>query len=674
MTNCIPVSERITSFIYIRTHQYYDNDHVCKLGRTNNFINRDKNYITGEFIRGEFSLIIQILNYDDVFTEKLLQRYFKNYHLKRNGGTEFYNKKIMDEIIPFLEKTNIKFKVLNKEEINQIIFDDKFSSLIKLKHINNIKINIKNNKKEILNNHLKYVINNYDTILRNQLQQNYIIDISNKLIDYNRVFIKAPTGFGKTHLYYKIINKFNFNKILFLTPRRDLNLQILDDKYSSYLNLDEFSIIHFSHNKNFILTDKFIMTSCYQSNKQLLEFIQHNNIIFDIIIFDESHILDSWLNNSFLIDNITNYRIFGSATPTETIEINTNIFGQIVEKINVSSLLSYKLLCDIETIIKQLNNQKKQYHNLKDLIIDSMINFNKRKGIIYLNTQENVKTLYKLLKKQNQINTYIYISDNIDNDFDTNIKNFEDDINKAVIIAVGKISYGYDNNNIDFICIGDPRQSDIDIRQIIGRGLRWNKKDYPNKILHLLIPLYRDEFNNYENNEHLKKYLDYIIGECEKDIIFKSDGSFKISDKLNESTESNNYDGDIETIEILREYSTTGYNKFTDFMRFLRKNNIYDERSYNHFREINNWIPEIGNIHEKYPKFCFRNIHPNNINYYWDKQEALNAYTLCDEILMIKLGKDKYRKCNYNNKLIKINELDNKIPIINFDLYYPICK
>jgi len=109
-------------------------------------------------------------------------------------------------------------------------------------------------------------------------------------------------------------------------------------------------------------------------------------------------------------------------------------------------------------------------------------------------------------------------------------------------------------------------------------------------------------------------------------------------------------------------------------MRFLRKNNIYDERSYNHFREINNWIPEIGYIHEKYPKFCFRNIHPNNINYYWDKQEALNAYTLCDEILMIKLGKDKYRKCNYNNKLIKINELDNKIPIINFDLYYPICK
>ena len=98
---------------------------------------------------------------------------------------------------------------MNKEEINKIIFNDKFSSLIKLKHINNIRFNIKNNKKEILNNHLKYVVNNYDTILRNQLQQNYIIDISNKLIDYNKVYIKAPIGFGKTHLYYKIIKKFN---------------------------------------------------------------------------------------------------------------------------------------------------------------------------------------------------------------------------------------------------------------------------------------------------------------------------------------------------------------------------------------------------------------------------------------------------------------------------------
>jgi hypothetical protein len=32
--------------------------------------------------------------------------------------------------------------------------------------------------------------------------------------------------------------------------------------------------------------------------------------------------------------------------------------------------------------------------------------------------------------------------------------------------------------------------------------------------LHLLIPLYKNEFGAYSDYSHLKKYLDYIIGEC----------------------------------------------------------------------------------------------------------------------------------------------------------------
>jgi hypothetical protein len=66
-----------------------------------------------------------------------------------------------------------------------------------------------------------------------------------------------------------------------------------------------------------------------------------------------------------------------------------------------------------------------------------------------------------------------------------------------------------------------------------------------------------------------------------------------------------------------------------------------------------------------------RHIHPNNINYYWTKQEALNAYEFCNNKLINDMGKDKYRKLDSRYKLNKINELDKKIPIINFDLYYP---
>ena len=302
-----------------------------------------------------------------------------------------------------------------------------------------------------------------------------------------------------------------------------------------------------------------------------------------------------------------------------------------------------------------------------------MTKYKKKKGIIYVNDCKNAENLYKLLQKQDKLNVYIYVSKNIEveNDSDTDIKTFEKDKEQCVIICVGKIGYGYDNDYIDFICLGDPRQSDIDIRQIIGRGLRWKKDVYPNKLLHLLVPLYRDEFGNCAKNEHLKKYLDYIIGECGKDIIFKSNGNAVVGNGTQTSKEGDDYDGEKIPTEILNEYCTTGYNKYTDFLKFLKSNKIYDEISYNKLKEKQNWIVDLGGLQTKYKNFCFRNIHPNNINYYWNKKEAQEAYEICNNKLIIELGKEKYRRYNSQQKLEKINELDKKIPIINFDLYYP---
>jgi len=660
-------------FIYIRQHIYYENDKICKLGKTKNIPDRDNGYVPGEYIRGYFVLVIEISNeqtFDDTYVEKLLQKNFKNYHSRKNGGREFYQNKIIDEIIPFLKTTPIKFKVLTQEEIN---------NLIRLERIKKIKEIL---KKFYHNRQTK------ENRLRNKLQELYLSEIINHLNQYKKVFLKAPTGFGKTHIYYKTIKRMKFDRILFLTPRILLNQQIVENKYSSYIKDDDYKIIHFSdlENSNKIIqikkysknNKKIIMTSCYQSGNRLLDYIKKYNFVFDLIIFDEAHFITSWADteniSEFLSNNdICKYRLFGSATPTEDIEIQPLIYGQIIEKVKVYELINQELLCNIETIVKQLDEKKSEYHNLKDLIVESMIKYNKKKGIIYVNDCKNAESLYKLLKKQDKLNVYIYISKKIEveNDSDTNIKAFENDKKQCVIICVGKIGYGYDNYFVDFICLGDPRQSDIDIRQIIGRGLRWNKSVYPNKLLHLLVPLYRDEFGNCAKNEHLKKYLDYIIGECGQDIIFKSNGNAVVSNGNSERPDSNNYDGENIPTEILNEYCTTGYNKYTDFMKFLKSNKIYDEISYNQLKEKQEWIVSLGDINKKYPKFCFRHIHPNNINYYWNKKEALEAYEISNNKLINMLGKEKYRRLDSRYKLNKINELDTKIPILNFDLYYP---
>ena len=108
-------------FVYVRQHVYYENDKICKLGKSKNIPDRDNAYATGEYRRGKFGLVIEISNnqiFDDTYVEILLQRYFKNYHSKIDGGREFYQNKIIDEIVPFLSTTKIKFKVLSEEEIN----------------------------------------------------------------------------------------------------------------------------------------------------------------------------------------------------------------------------------------------------------------------------------------------------------------------------------------------------------------------------------------------------------------------------------------------------------------------------------------------------------------------------------------------------------------------------
>ena len=547
-------------------------------------------------------------------------------------------------------------------------------------------------------------IQSKELILRNELQDKYIIDIKKELEKYGKCFIKGPTGFGKTHIYYKLISALKFKKVLFLTPRILLNIQLVEEKYSFYIKNQNYTIKHFSNYdcnekkqliKNLVKEKQFILTSCYQSGKTLMKFILKYGLTFDAIFFDEAHFITSWVekidknlneNKEYLFTefltnkSLTKYKIFGSATPTNLVEENSQVFGNVIEKVKVYELLNQELLCDIITIVKKIdsintinNASKKEYHNLKDLIVESMLKYNKKKGIIYVNNTHNAQSLYKLMKKQDTIDSYIYVSKEIDvDDFnDTDIKHFENNNKPVIIIVVGKIGYGYDNDYIDLICLGDPRQSDVDIRQILGRGLRWNKKTYPNKLLHLLIPLYKDEFGTFKKNTHLKKYLDYIIGECGKDLIIKK-GSVWVQGEYEdvEVIDGKQYDGDPVPTEILNEYSTNLYNKFSKFNDFLRKNNVYDEITYNSIQKIFDWMPDISNLKEKYPKFCFQILHPKRNEYYENKEDAEKAYDKYYQQIKNTLGIIKWKKFDSQQKLEKIIELDPKIPPIDFDYYY----
>jgi superfamily II DNA or RNA helicase len=616
------------------------------------------------------------------------------------------------------QKYQIDLEGLNFIKQKDLNYFEIFFVLLKEK-INNLKSFIKTELDGYYKNDLqtypkylsfqKFILEQLDNYLqkekinkdfRENKQDEYVGEIIKELNLKSRVFVKAPTGFGKTVLYYKTIAKLNVKNILIFTPRLLLNQQIVESKYLGHIGQDNFKIIHYSSNNSpdkekkikkiakYIGKEKrFICTSCYQSKDKLLTLISKYKIKFDLIIFDEAHVIETWKDSEFVKSNeIGRLRIFGSATPTSNIESEPEIFGKVIEMVKVYELIDKEILCNIVTLVKKLDNKKKEYHNLKDLVLESMCKYNKKKGIIYVNTHENAKSLYELIKTQNKINQYIFISGSmyseqmeleeiIKIDHDSNISNFESDTKPSVIIVVGKISYGYDNPLIDFLVLGDPRQSDIEIRQILGRGLRWNKSMYPDKLLHLLVPLYQDEFGNYPPNSSLKKYLDYIIGECGQDIIYKSDGFGLVcksdkSDKLIVES-GKDYTGANIPSDILQQYCTTGYNKYSDFMRFLQTNKIFGESDYNKLWEKNKmWMCGIGELKKKYPKFSFQQIHPDKNKYYLDKNEAIEKYQLAKNILKKQIGSDKFADLMYSQQIKKIIQIDDKIPPVNIDLYY----
>jgi superfamily II DNA or RNA helicase len=579
------------------------------------------------------------------------------------------NWKELDQIIVnYFKKNHIKYERLIGEQIKQETPTPE----------DNYKSEHSNRTKELESNKIEFEIKRINDY-RNSKQDEYLDEIAKQFQENNKCFIKAPTGFGKSHIFFKLIRKYGFNKILILTPRINLCDQILEDKYTPYINKNDYELISLTHekdkegiiNKCASSDSKFILSSCYQSGKSILEYITKNKCCFNLIIFDEAHVhIPSWVDTDkekMLTDpNISEKRLYASATP---ISKNNNIylFGNMIEKVTLPELLREKVLCNIVPLIKQVGVTQNKYHNLPKLIMNTMTKYNKKKGIIYTNRCKHALELYELLNKEEYtINVYITISEG-----KNELEEFKKDKNQCVIICVGKISYGFDNDYIDFECFADIRNSEIDISQIIGRGLRWKRDTYPNKLLHILTPLYEDEFSG-SLNTGLKTYLDLLIAELNIPFIDMFNNFSNSTSNNNTRTGTGtdiNYEGSVVLSEILEAYCTTGKQLFSKFKCFLQYKKIMNEASYNDFKK--DWMPSLADIHIKYPKFCFRDIHPNKNQFYLEKEEAQIEYDKCEQILRKEIGRDKYRKINKQHKLERTTNRNSRIPPIHFDLYYP---
>jgi hypothetical protein len=91
-------------FVYLRDNDWFRTENVIKMGIATNIRSRESTYITGEIKRGKFIKVFQVPDIKLCIIDKYLKRYFKGYLVYQGGGTEFYDRRVIDLIEPYLMK------------------------------------------------------------------------------------------------------------------------------------------------------------------------------------------------------------------------------------------------------------------------------------------------------------------------------------------------------------------------------------------------------------------------------------------------------------------------------------------------------------------------------------------------------------------------------------------
>ena len=656
-------------YLYIRINELYQKYNSCKFGITECIINRDGTYTTGEIKRGYFELVVQIPNDKMKILEKLLQNYFKSLdlHIIFDGGTEFFKNDIIKLVIPFLQKLNIKFKVLSRNEIN---------NLIRKLYYQFKKINIKN-LLNVLKNYVPTL--NCRNLKTNRPYQSTIINYSTiKLKEEHRIYIELATGGGKSVISYNLFSNIDTDTILIFSPRKIINVQNIKSQYLDLLNY-KYDVYNFSNNtisfNDFIkLPNKKLMIACTQSSDKVYEYIIRYNIKNITIWFDEAHwAVEEWINNEnklfWLIDNdFIKDRIFTSASPNKELCLNNiKYFGELYSPIKVNELIKLKWLCSIQPHVFSINKDN------NDLLYFNLEGFTRLKrnfGFCFHNKQINAFNLFykhyiKYKANETTIKPFLLVGEDFNEpeiiklNYDYKNIDIYQNNNESIGYVVAKYSMGYDFNKMDFMSICDPKLSIKDIIQCIGRGLRPDElginKTNLDKFLVVFIPI----FINFETENKFEKviqvlhYLIIDIGLTFDKIIFND-----INKKLSIiKTDGNKYNG-IEEIKSmilnLLSYNIQKDISYEKTKKIISNYNFSSPKEYLLMCHKDLRLP-------KDPKLKFNEQFINWIDYlsiksiYYNFETCIkkvNEYLLCNKINDIEL----------NNVAKKLKELDNNFP------------
>jgi superfamily II DNA or RNA helicase len=549
------------AYIYVRrSRNSYDIDGVCKLGKTQNIPERDTQYATGELKRGYFEDVYEVPKEKVGILEKLLQLEFRELNVKYDAGVEFYDKKIIELIEPYLNTLRLIYKRLSKEEISLLVRCNRVKETFK-------KIN-KNELIQRLTTPKKTISTPKKTIPTHKKTNNQIVSYTPRqdqietieksvsyFTDHDKGMLTLICGVGKTLISLWISQELNSQTILIGVPNRLLLKQwekMINELFQETPYLLVSGGIKIETIQSFLEDNpkKCIVITTYSSSYKVKHASQQCHFIFGMKILDEVHHLTS--SNMATSNNTKTYiqmlkipsvkQLSLTATikqiennyDDDNIVSNDNVkhFGEIIERRCLLWAINENIVCDYDILTlttdeEKLDNTLSQFNiteeNDKRLLLSAYATL---KGIyeghthhllIYSNNKENSLKLIQFIQLLLE-HGYFYIPEiyfsNYHSEMNSKqqkqiLENFESS-KYGIITCVYCLGEGWDFPLLDGVVFSENMTSIIRIVQAALRASRKNKNDINKKTKILLPILVRDEWIENNENPDLKKVREVI--------------------------------------------------------------------------------------------------------------------------------------------------------------------
>ncbi len=534
-------------YIYIRIHPSYDEYDACKLGKASNIPDRDAQYATGEIKRGYFEKVFEVPNEKVGIIERLLQYEFRDFNIKYNAGTEFYNKQIINLVEPYLVSLGIQYKTLTNQEISDLVRCNRVRKTIKKINIQSL-IHILKTKmthKQIIS----YIPRN---------DQNIIINKSIQYFEqYNKGMLVLMCGVGKTLISLWITQGLYSNTIIIGVPNKLLLKQWEEVICILFQNIPYLIVSGGINNDNIIefLQDNekhCIVITTYSSSHKVYSATKKIGFTFNMMILDEAHHLTSY--NMELAHNTKKYIQMlkistikqlaltatlkqlndADVTNHNTVVSNDKIeyFGEVIDRKCLLWAIDNNIICDyvIQTIItneEQLQQQLTIFNIIEEndkrlflaafAALKSIFDGRSHHILIYSNNKDNSLKLIQFIQLLIQ-NKYFDVSElyysNYHSEMKTNnqtkiIHNFETSM-FGIITCVYCLGEGWDFPLLDAVVFAENMTSNIRIVQSALRASRKNKNDVNKKTKIILPVLNKDDWLENNENPDLKKVREVI--------------------------------------------------------------------------------------------------------------------------------------------------------------------